>query len=126
MPGGRPKIQIDYVTAERLAHIQCTQDEIASILGVCTETLQRDKQFCALYKKAITSGRASLRRMQWKALDEGDKTMLIWLGKQYLSQRDKPPEAVDNSALDRVVAAIKGNIESTGGDPNANIQPKAD
>ena len=30
MPVGRPKIQIDYNTVEKLANIQCTQEEIAS------------------------------------------------------------------------------------------------
>ena len=34
MPAGRPKIEIDYVTVEKLANIQCTQEEIASFLGI--------------------------------------------------------------------------------------------
>lgn len=31
----------------------------------------------------------SLRRMQYRAACAGDRTILIWLGKQYLGQRDK-------------------------------------
>ena len=40
-PGGRPKIEIDYGLVERLAHIQCTGEEIASTLGISYDTLER-------------------------------------------------------------------------------------
>ena len=35
------------------------------------------------------SGKTSLRRAQWLSAQKGNPTMLIWLGKQYLGQRDK-------------------------------------
>ena len=89
MPGGRPKFKIDYEQVEKLAGLQCTQEEIASYLGCSVDTLQRDKEFCGLYKRGMDKGRMSLRRKQWKAADEGNNTMLIWLGKQYLQQSDK-------------------------------------
>jgi hypothetical protein len=41
--------------------------------------------------EALERGRAkgniSLRRMQWKAAEEGNITAMIWLGKQLLGQR---------------------------------------
>lgn len=84
---GRPKFQIDYVMVEKLASIQCTQQEIASFLGCSTDTLQRDKQFCDIYKKGMENGKMSLRRIQFK-LAEKNTSMAIFLGKQYLGQRD--------------------------------------
>lgn len=84
----RPKTELDYKTIEGLAQIQCTQDEIANVLNVSVRTLQRDEKFCHLYKKGIENGKASLRRLQWKSAQSGDRTMLIWLGKQYLNQKD--------------------------------------
>jgi hypothetical protein len=87
--GGRPKKVIDYETVEKLASLQCTQEEIASFLGVSVDTLTRDPKFCGTYKGAIDRGRMSLRRHQWRALEAGNSTMLVWLGKQYLGQRDK-------------------------------------
>ena len=39
---GRPKIVIDYTAVEKLASIQCTQEEIANFLDVSVRTLQRD------------------------------------------------------------------------------------
>lgn len=87
--GGRPRKEIDYETVEKLAALQCTQEEISSFLGISVDTLTRDEKFCGIYKEGINKGRMSLRRHQWRALEEGNPTMLVWLGKQYLKQRDK-------------------------------------
>ena len=87
--GGRPRKVIDYEAVAKLAALQCTQEEIASFLGVSVDTLTRDAKFCGTYKEGIERGKMSLRRHQWRALEEGNPTMLVWLGKQYLKQRDK-------------------------------------
>ena len=89
MSVGRPKKIIDYEAVAKLAHIQCTVAEIANFFDCSTRTLERDSQFCRIYKKEMDGGKMSLRRKQWKAADEGNTTMLVWLGKQYLGQRDK-------------------------------------
>jgi len=88
-PGGRPRIKIDYAACEKLARIMCTQSEIAEVLGVSLSTLEHDKEFLRIHKKGIEAGKASLRRMQWKSAEGGNVTSQIWLGKQYLGQRDK-------------------------------------
>ena len=84
---GRPRKIINYDAVEKLSNIQCTQEEIASFLGLSVRTLQRDEEFCRIYKKGQDNGKMSLRRMQYK-LAEKNPTMAIWLGKQYLKQRD--------------------------------------
>lgn len=89
MAGGRPKFKIDYVQVEKLSGLQCTQEEIASFLGCSVDTLQRDEEFCGIYKRGMDKGRMSLRRKQWAAAEDGNTTMLVWLGKQYLKQSDK-------------------------------------
>lgn len=86
---GRPKKKIDYQTVEKLANIQCTQEEISNFLGISTRTLQKDKEFLRIYKKGLENGKMSLRRMQFKKANDGNVSMLIWLGKQYLGQTDK-------------------------------------
>ncbi len=83
----RPKIPIDYNAVEKLASIQCTQEEIANFLNVSVRTLQRDEEFCRLYKKGLDNGKMSLRRIQFK-LAEKSYAMAIFLGKQYLGQKD--------------------------------------
>lgn len=87
MPAGRPKKEINYETVEKLANIQCTQEEIASFLGISTRTLQRDEQFMELFAKGRENGKMSLRRIQWKHAEKS-VPMAIWLGKQYLGQKD--------------------------------------
>ena len=105
MPAGRPKKEIDYTTVEKLANIQCTQDEIASFLGISTRTLQRDEQFMELFNRGRENGKMSLRRIQWKHAEKS-VPMAIWLGKQYLGQRDKVEYTDDG------VKAINDNINN--------------
>lgn len=97
---GRPKFKIDYVAVEKLANMQCTQQEIASFLGCSVDTLQRDEEFCGIYKKGQDKGKMSLRRIQFK-LAEKNTAMAIFLGKQYLGQRDIVEE-VDNTQMQKV------------------------
>lgn len=83
----RPKKEIDYEAVEKLASIQCTQEEIATFLNLSVRTLQRDEEFCRLYKKGQENGKMSLRRIQFKHAEK-NSSMAIFLGKQYLGQRD--------------------------------------
>ena len=103
----RPKFKIDYEMVEKLAGIQCTQQEIASFLGCSVDTLQRDEKFCGLYKKGQENGKMSLRRIQYK-LAEKNPTMAIWLGKQYLKQRDNIEVEHDakNGVIDELIGAL--------------------
>ena len=106
---GRPKIQLDYEAIEKLAAIQCTQDEIASFLDVSVRTLQRDEEFCRIYKKGQDNGKMSLRRMQYK-LAEKNPTMAIFLGKQYLGQRDNVE--VEHTANNGILTDLLGALNN--------------
>jgi len=87
MAGGRPKKEIDYDMVMKLSSIMCTQEEIANVLGLSVKTLQRDEEFSRIYKEGQSKGKISLRRSQFK-IAERNASMAIWLGKQYLGQRD--------------------------------------
>ena len=50
------------------------------------DTLER--RYADTIKSAKDRGRSSLRRHQWELAQKGNPTMLIWLGKQLLGQRD--------------------------------------
>lgn len=103
----RPKIEIDYQTVEKLANIQCTQEEIATFLGVSVRTLQRDEEFCRLYKKGQDNGRMSLRRLQFKHAEK-NASMAIFLGKQYLGQKDVVEnQNFENGILGELTEAIE-------------------
>ena len=78
---------IDAEAIERMAEIGCTDAEIAHITGIKPSTLKRR---C---RQALDRGRAKLReglrRKQVELALHGNATMLIWLGKQYLEQKDR-------------------------------------
>ena len=122
---GRPKKQIDYEMVEKLAHIFCTKEEIAAILGVDPGTLYADPIFQDTYKKGRIGGKMSLRRMQYK-LAEKNTAMAVWLGKQYLGQKDLPTDESSPRVL--VVADVPTDdngdnlpLDSTARDDNEVI-----
>lgn len=85
--GGRPKLTIDLEKVKTLAEMFCTQEEIAAVLNMSVDTLLRSKEFCEEYKKGILKAKSTLRSVQF-AQAQNNVTMAIWLGKQYLAQRD--------------------------------------
>lgn len=70
---------------QAMAEIQCTDTEIAHIIGVSEATLQRYASEALCVRRAAM--RKSLRRLQLDRCEAGDTKMLIWLGQQYLGQR---------------------------------------
>lgn len=110
---GRPRIEFDLKQVEMLGKIQCTLEELAAVLDVNTETIERrmkdDVEFCAAYKKGRENGKASLRRKQWELALAGNVVMNIWLGKQYLGQADKQElTGKDGEGIEFVVKLIGG------------------
>lgn len=91
--GGRPRIDINLEELRKLCELHCTDEEIASWLGVSLRTItdrkQDDDEFLRVYKKGFADGKMSLRRLQWTSAEKGNITMQIWLGKQLLGQADK-------------------------------------
>jgi hypothetical protein len=106
--GGRPRKEIDQSYFEGLCEIQCTLEEISSVLKVSEDTVERwckrtyELGFADAYKKFSASGKTSLRRSQFNVALKGNATMLIWLGKQHLGQSDKPSEEGEADPLEIV------------------------
>ena len=91
----KPLSDQDFQRLLNMVRIHCTQDECCRILDMSDTTLNRrlkergEENFEAFYNRYNSEGKMSLRRMQWEAAESGNSPMLIWLGKQYLNQRDK-------------------------------------
>ena len=96
----RPRKEIDQKQFEALCGLQCTLPEFCDALDVTDKTLDSwckrtyGKHFSEVFAQKRGRGKISLRRMQWR-LAEKNATMAIWLGKQYLGQRDEPEETID-------------------------------
>lgn len=114
-PNGRPHKIIDQKQFEALCVIQCTLNEICSVLNCDEKTLNQwcketyGETFSCVFKQKRQGGKASLRRMQWK-LAEKNATMSIWLGKQYLDQKEEiKAEVSGNGLLSDILDYMKEN-----------------
>ena len=91
---GRPKAQSKQRTFEEACKMQCTQEEILLLFGVSDKTLNNwcketyGRTFSDVFKEKREGGKMSLRRKQWN-LAESNASMAIFLGKNYLNQRDQ-------------------------------------
>jgi hypothetical protein len=82
---------IDLKELEKLAMLQCTDEEIAAWFGVSVKTIERRRKvqrFAEAMDRGRAKGRISVRRMQMKLLEAGNATMGVWLGKNILGQVD--------------------------------------
>ena len=75
-------------------------------MEVSVRTLQRNLVFMSLYKKEIANAKTSLRRYQWAAAEKGNVGMMIWLGKQYLQQRE-PITVINADLTDQHIGLLK-------------------
>lgn len=113
---GRPRKEIDRNNFEKLCAMMCTQEEIAGFFNCHIDTINNwckreyGETFSDTFKRLSASGKISLRRTQWRHA-ERNVTMAIWLGKQYLGQRDR--HSVEHQDLGKVETLLREleNIE---------------
>lgn len=100
----RPRKEIDKKQFESLCGLQCTREEICAFFEISEKTLEAwckrtyKQSFSPVFSQKRGKGKISLRRSQFQ-LAEKNASMAIWLGKQYLGQRDAPEEDRDGAAF---------------------------
>ena len=112
---GRPRREIKQDSFEKLCAMFCTEEEIAGFFECSVDTIERwakrtyDKSFAEIYAEKKQGGKISLRRAQFR-LAEKSAAMAIFLGKNYLGQKDSPDDTNEDmlAKLDEVLAQIKG------------------
>ena len=119
----RPRKEIDQKQFEDLCGLQCTLEEICGWFEVCSDTLETwwkrtyKRSFSEVFAQKRGAGKISLRRSQWR-LAEKNATMAIFLGKQFLGQRDSVDVAVTDAkgiALDELEKMVTQNDADTSG-----------
>lgn len=101
---GRPRHKIDWEDFDKLCELHCTLIEIAGWFDCSIDTIEaatlRDKgmHFSDYFKIRSAPGKISLRRKQFEKAMTGSVPMLIWLGKQYLGQKDN--HTIDEAVKD--------------------------
>lgn len=92
--GGRPILPIDAKAVEGMAFVGATNREIAEFFACSPDVIER--RFACVLRKKRSRMRTRLRRAQLRLAMDGNVTMLIWLGKQYLGQADHPASRIDS------------------------------
>jgi hypothetical protein len=94
---GRAKTVIPEEQVLELSKLHCTSKEMAEFFDVPLST------FTDNFRDIITKGRLEtkqrLRAAQLKLALNGDRTMLIWLGKNILGQMDQPINTTEDKVL---------------------------
>lgn len=110
--------KIDQRQFEELCSIQCTQEEILSVLSISDKTLNSwcnstyGKNFSEIFKEKRQGGRSSLRRSQWN-LAKKNASMAIFLGKQYLGQKDVIENKITNNGIIEELTEALKNVKET-------------
>ena len=92
---GRPRKELNREDFEKCCAIQATLNEVACFFDCSPDTVERwckreyGITFADVFAQKRGVGTMSIRRRQFDLASKGDKTMLIWLGKQLLGQSDK-------------------------------------
>lgn len=100
---GRKEIPIDWEKTNKLFEKGCLGTEVAAYWGMHEDTLYRrvkekyKMSFTEYMQQKKSRGNSILREKQYDVALEGDKSLLIWLGKQRLKQRE-PDAAIQFSA----------------------------
>lgn len=90
------------------ARVHCTMAETAAAVGLSEPAfLERlTPELRALIDRERENGRMSLRRRQFVLAMNGDRTMLVWLGKNVLGQSDRMDHRVEAKGLEQVLREI--------------------
>ena len=122
---GRNKALIDWARLEKMAMCGSNGQQIAAAIGVHYDTLVNrcvtDKPddisiFSEYLRTKREKGNDLLLRKQFDIAMAGDKTMLIWLGKQRLGQKEKTDITSNDKDLNRgetIVRFIDGTEDET-------------
>jgi hypothetical protein len=102
----RPEVTIDWKKADELMLSGCPGTEVAAYFGIHPNTFYRrveehyNMSYSDYSSEKKSKGEALIRAQQFaKALgltEKGDNTLLIWLGKNRLKQKDKE-DAIESS-----------------------------
>lgn len=91
---GRPYKEFNRRDFEALCRMVCTQKEICDFFGTSDKTLSNwvkreyKRPYMEVYDMFASVGKISLRRQQVHKAEQGNVPMLIWLGRQWLGQKD--------------------------------------
>lgn len=101
---GRPKANIDWEKVKKLLIAGCSGAEIAANFGLNQHTIyercvtDNGMTFSDYSNQYYKKGESLLREVQFDKALSGDNTMLVWLGKNRLKQKEKEDDTLQTHA----------------------------
>lgn len=145
---GRPMLEVDYETIDKLCAINCNTVEIMAYINSKGQVISEDtinrrikkdyKMTFAEYVKQKADGtcKVALRRAQMRAVQDGNTAMIIFLSKNMLGMADKTQTEISgpsggviqiDSPRERIMRRIAGlsarigaGSDSNGDDPGGS------
>jgi hypothetical protein len=118
----RPEIPIDWELVDELLACGSPGTEVASTLGIHEDTLYKRIEkdfnlgFSAYAAKKRACGEAMIRLTQYKKAvglsKKGDNTLLIWLGKQRLGQKETISDVQVTDELNKQFESVMTQISA--------------
>jgi hypothetical protein len=121
LPRGYPAKYIDWAMVDKLLIAGCTGTQVAARAGVSDDTLylrckkEKGKVFSAYRQEKISIGDGMLHATQFSLAMEKDRSMLIWLGKQRLNQKDKHEirQDINHYSIQKSILELPDNGKQT-------------
>lgn len=94
----RPEKQIDWKKVDAMLEAHCNGTEIAAQFGMHPDTFYKrvEKEynmgFSEYFQQKKATGKSNLKFAQYKKALGGNTSIQIWLGKNWLGQREEPKE----------------------------------
>ena len=114
---GKPKIQLDVDDIRELASEGNTVEDVASLLGVSAGVISENVEYKTAYELGLCDMRAMLRHAQFQSAKSGNTTMLVWLGKVLLGQRE---ETVSTLKFEREDDELTKSLQSLATEMDSN------
>lgn len=113
---GRKRIPINWQEVDKLLIAGANGHQIAAYVGVTPETIyerclkEHEKAFSLYSFEKREKGNSMLLNKQFQIAMTGNVTMLIWLGKQRLGQKE--PKVLNEEEIVKVINVFRGASET--------------
>jgi hypothetical protein len=115
---GRPEKPIDWELVDKLLIVGCSGTEIAPHFNIHPDTLYKriedkyNKSFTTYSAEMFEKGNSVLRQAQYDKAASGDNTMMVWLGKNRLKQRENPTELTVSNETVQTFKEVMAQVKS--------------
>lgn len=96
-----------------MSYFGCPIEDIATLMN--TTTVSINNNFKDVLNRSLVRWRLDLRKAQARNAQEGvgSTAMLIWLGKQYLAQKEDPQLDIKKEKFDEFIEWMRSQAPST-------------